>query len=74
MIVRVWGFWPFSIEFKAREANKSTESYVYVKLRDWIWFIFSLVIIALLSATIIFSAIQTLSDDDLISPKKTKIY
>lgn len=53
LINRVFGVWPFSIEFSRRGANKKIQSVVCVKFWDWIWFILSLAIYVLLIIVIL---------------------
>lgn len=59
VINRVFGCWPFSIEFIVRGSNKTVQSVVCVKSRDWIWFILALVIRVLICNAILVSTILT---------------
>lgn len=59
VINRVFGYWPFSIEFIARGSNKMVQSVLCVRSRDWIWFILSLVIRVLITNIVLISTILT---------------
>lgn len=55
VMIRVFGFWPFSIEFIGRVTNKKIQSVVCVKLHDWIWLILSLAIYVVLIIVVVFN-------------------
>lgn len=58
VMVRVFGYWPFSIKFSTAGANEKTHSYVCIKGSDWLWFIVSIVILVLLSSLLIIVIIK----------------
>lgn len=61
VMARVIGYWPFSVKFNKRFGNTNMKSVVNVKLRDFIWYMLSIIIAVI---PISFPLIAMIARDD----------
>lgn len=73
IVNRLFGFWPFTIEFNTRGANNRNQSFVCVKAWDWIWFVLSLVIYGSFNIILINMALNAQDTPDLYLASGSKL-